>query len=269
MRLKTRWFAGVAIAALLVIPLGVLAQDVQFDPKDLVDLLPFTAKTKLLIVTCLPVAYLLLGIARRFTLPTSTAGQLVRFIFDGWKHKSELQPQGAAAATGASPPASAGFSRFWLVFALAVGSLLVVTVARAQDAQPAPTAPDTTQPGYQAPETPVITIPQLPKVSLNLGNGWSLQGGVGLGGSGVTHGAAGWQIVKNVQLAGLLEIGTPWKWADPVLGPAWQTGASQGWGGTFGAVEKQTGTNLTLTASPIVVGGKVSWSYVAGTIIRY
>jgi hypothetical protein len=109
---------GVALA--FALPLAAIAQAAaeapapfSFDPAALVALLPLPATVKAVVLSLgLPALYFAIGIARRFTVPTSPVGKLVRLVLSGWKHPSEVPPAPPpqvvdVAAPGGVRPATA------------------------------------------------------------------------------------------------------------------------------------------------------------------
>lgn len=174
----------------------------------------------------------------------------VALIFAKDADKSNAPSPTAQATATPTPPK--GFSLFGMLPVLAALAILgawafAPSRARADDAPPLPT-------GLRFCFTDSCT--------------YHLQTGLGFGGTFYTKTDQGVQIARNVQLAGLAEIGVPLP-VNPVIGPAWQTGTAQGWGATAGIVEKSSGVNGTLLASGLYVGGKVAWAFGLGTLTRF
>jgi hypothetical protein len=168
---------------------------------------------------------------------------IIAVMAKGSKSTGGSVPETQEAAARTMAP---GFARVGLLLALAA-LCSAPLLARAQEPAPAPAV----------------------RFCFTDSCSYSLQTGLGFSGTFYTKGTdGGVEIARNVQLAGLAAIGTPWP-VDPVVGPAWQTGTSQGWGATAGVAEKRSGVNGTILGSVLRVGDETTWAVGLGTLIRF
>jgi hypothetical protein len=167
MRTSARLIGRVALftlPALLLVVAGVaFAQDAAaaagaptpewLDPVALINALPLPPLYKALALFGFPILYVVVGVLRGKTDPSSRAGKVIRFILDGTKHPSELPsssafartPEEAKAIAAIQAPGGAtpgGFARVYVLVALAItaAGVLAASAARADDVQPAPAA---------------------------------------------------------------------------------------------------------------------------------
>ncbi len=139
------------LVVLFLVPASAFAQITPIDLGPIVNALPFSLQVKASILVCLPFVYVVLMGARRFTLPTSPTGKLVRSILTGWKHPDEITP---VIGGGTFQQASKGFMKLGTLTLLAVvmtglvfgcGALQKTTVAGSvsgKSADVSVTAPD-------------------------------------------------------------------------------------------------------------------------------
>jgi hypothetical protein len=105
-------------------------------------------------------------------------------------------------------------------------------------------------------------------VCINESCSFHVSPGFGFAGTFYTKNADGVQIARNVSVSGMVVLTTPLQF-DAVLGPAWQTGTAQGWGGSAGITEKSSRANFTALASALNIGGRLTWAFGLGTLTRF